>query len=224
LPALVERYLSERGCNEPNWDMNVTVPFGYARKVLPRIQEFIVCDPLSSSAWRNAVRTQLWAGDPEAALQTARRGSEQAPGEWLSMQLIATLVALGKFEQAENEVAERLRVDTDILQGRLMIAASQGNRISVSGLLEQYLQHPRAEDYTRTLLYAWSGERDQANMTAARIDGHAFGSPTLTVVLIWCFCGAPWDLSATPNFAAVLEKSGLPWPPESPIDFPLKNW
>jgi len=224
LPALIERFASERSCGEPMWDDNVTFPFGFAEKVRHRAQEFTVCDPLSSSTWRSAVRAQLWAGDPEAALQTARRGSEQAPGEWLSMQLIFTLITLGQFEQAELEVAERLRVETNVLVARMMIAAAQGNRISIDGLLDQYARNPRPEDFNWVLFYAWSGDRGKANQTAARIDAHAFGSPSLTTILLWCLCGAPWDLSSTPHFAADIEESGLSWPPQSPINFPLKNW
>jgi hypothetical protein len=106
----------------------------------------------------------------------------------------------------------------------MMIAAAQGNRITVDGLLDQYEQSPRPEDFNWVLFYAWSGDRDKANQTAARIDGHAFGSPSLTTILLWCLCGAPWDLSATPHFAADIEESGLPWPPLSPIKFPLKDW
>jgi adenylate cyclase len=37
-------------------------------------------------------------------------------------------------------------------------------------------------------------------------------------------CGAPWDLEVTPNFAKLLEDAELPWPPASPINWPLKDW
>jgi hypothetical protein len=39
-----------------------------------------------------------------------------------------------------------------------------------------------------------------------------------------CTCGAPFDLEATPVFAQMLARSGLPWPPAKPINFPLKDW
>jgi hypothetical protein len=39
-----------------------------------------------------------------------------------------------------------------------------------------------------------------------------------------CFCGAPFDLDATPNFAVRLKETGAPWPPRKVIDFPLKTW
>jgi adenylate cyclase len=224
MPARIERFAGERGCVPSMWVDNVTYPFGYAAKVLPRSQEVIACDPLSTSAWRSAVRAQLWSGDAESALQTARRGMTQAPGEWLSMTQIFALVALGKFDEAQKGVAERLQVAENKMTSRVMIAAAQGNRLATSGLLEQYEQSAAAEDFSSLLYYAWGGERDKANRAAARIDEHAFGSPELTVALMWCLCGSPWDLSATPKFAADISESGLPWPPASPVRFPLKDW
>lgn len=224
MPATIERFAGERGCNEPNWYVNIVLPFGYAQTVIPRTQEFIVCDPLSSSTWRSAVRTRLWAGDLEGALQTARRGMDEAPGEWLGMQLISVLLALGQFDEAESMAAERLRVDTDKLTMQLMIAAARGDRDSVARLLEQYRQDRSSDDFWGTSYDAWAGNRDEANRRAGRIDRHRYGSPALTTILLWCLCGAPWDLSATPNFAADIEESGLPWPPASPIHFPLKDW
>ncbi len=224
MPARVERFAAEKGCSEPSWYPQVSLPFGYAAKIVPRTKEFVVCDPLSSSSWRGAVRAQLFAGDAEAAVRVGRQGSEQAPGEWLSTQLIAAMVALGQFEQAETEVTESLRVDTDIHAMRLMIAAAQGDKAKVARLLQQVRENPQAIAFWGPAPYAWSGDRKGANEVAARVDGHAFGSPALSSLLLWCLCGAPWDLSATPNFAADLKAAGLPWPPVSPIKFPLKDW
>ena len=39
-----------------------------------------------------------------------------------------------------------------------------------------------------------------------------------------CFCGAPFDLEATPNFKKRIEEAGFSWPPVSPINFPAKDW
>jgi hypothetical protein len=39
-----------------------------------------------------------------------------------------------------------------------------------------------------------------------------------------CFCGAPFDLEATPNFKKRIEEAGFDWPPPSPIKFPAKDW
>lgn len=44
------------------------------------------------------------------------------------------------------------------------------------------------------------------------------------VDLVLDVIGAPWDLEATPNLAALITDAGLDWPPASPINFPLKDW
>jgi hypothetical protein len=59
---------------------------------------------------------------------------------------------------------------------------------------------------------------------ATTIDRHHFGSATLTQIAVWCACGAPWDMDATPNFAAKLKEGSLPWPPQTTMEFPLKDW
>ncbi len=68
------------------------------------------------------------------------------------------------------------------------------------------------------------GNRQAANAAAARIDGRAGGPFMLVIGSSLCYCGAPFDLDATPNFAARLKESGAPWPPRKVIDFPLKTW
>ena len=147
MPARIERFASEHGCGEPNWEINMALPYGYAQSVLARKLEFTICDPLSSGTWRGAVRAQLWAGDPAAALQLALQGSELAPGEWLSILLVASRVALGQFEEAEAEITSRLQVETDALTGRVMIAAVRGDRDEVDRLLKQHYSDPQATDF-----------------------------------------------------------------------------
>jgi hypothetical protein len=56
------------------------------------------------------------------------------------------------------------------------------------------------------------------------MDQHDFGTTTLVQAVVWCDCGAPWDLEATPNFAAKIAEANLPWPPRQTMEFPLKDW
>ena len=56
------------------------------------------------------------------------------------------------------------------------------------------------------------------------MDDHVFAGPALATSVLWCNCGAPWDIEATPNFARLIEEAGFAWPPPSPIRFPLKTW
>ena len=83
---------------------------------------------------------------------------------------------------------------------------------------------PGAEDWSSMVAAAVTGDREAANASAARIDARPGGPFMLAIGSEMCFCGAPFDLDATPDFAARLAGSGLQWPPASPINFPLKHW
>jgi hypothetical protein len=74
------------------------------------------------------------------------------------------------------------------------------------------------------MVYTWSGRRADANRRAAEVDEHYFGPIVLWQAAHWCQCGAPWDLEATPNFAAKIKEASMVWPPITPLSFPLKDW
>jgi adenylate cyclase len=68
------------------------------------------------------------------------------------------------------------------------------------------------------------GDREAANAAAAALDRRPAGAVHLALISLIGFCGAPFDLDATPNFAARLDEAGAAWPPPSPIVFPAKDW
>jgi len=68
------------------------------------------------------------------------------------------------------------------------------------------------------------GNRGRANKLAAQVDRSPFGPIELLIVTRYCLCGAPFDIEVTPNFKKRIIESGVPWPPTSPIKYPLKNW
>lgn len=63
----------------------------------------------------------------------------------------------------------------------------------------------------------------QVFVLAAAMDQHPFGTVALNAVMVWCGCGAPWDLQSTPNFTALVQESRLNWPPPALQPFPLKD-
>ena len=71
---------------------------------------------------------------------------------------------------------------------------------------------------------AVAGQHDRANLIAAKIDAEPFGYLQLNFAIHNCMCGAPFDLEVTPNYAKLIQEAELPWPPLSPIDWPLKDW
>jgi hypothetical protein len=68
------------------------------------------------------------------------------------------------------------------------------------------------------------GDRDAANRLAAELDARPGGSMMLLMTTIYCSCGAPFDLEATPNFRERIHESGIAWPLETLIRYPAKDW
>jgi TolB-like protein len=220
----IERFLSEDGCNEATWAPGIIAVSGLAASYTQRARQIRKCDPLYSHAWFDESRAFLWAGDPEEALKVAREGLQVAPPGWLPIALARALVANGLFEEVDNAVATQFRVPEDGMMSQVLKAASMGNREAAMALYEQLTQQPDFNDFTRSIYLAWVGDRENANRRAAQIDAQLFGSQSLLLLVYWCACGAPFDLEVTPNYAKRVTAAGMPWPPASPIRFPLKDW
>jgi len=163
-------------------------------------------------------------GDKEEALRLAREGTEIAPGGWLSTALVRALVANGLHDEARKEIDDRILNIEVALAFRALVMAHEGDQVRFDEFYEAFKTENTSGHYWATLVAAWGGQREDANRMAAQIDRHHFGAVTLTQITQWCACGAPFDLEATPNFAAKLEQSGLTWPPQATMDFPLKEW
>ena len=112
------------------------------------------------------------------------------------------------------------------LQGpaSILIAAHEGDQQEVDRLIEMYRALPEMGDFQMLIAAAWAGYRDEADLLASKIDKHHFGAVALAQATQWCGCGSPFNLDATPNFAAKLEESGLRWSPPVTVDLPLKDW
>jgi TolB-like protein len=223
LPARIERFAGEQGCSDSAWIQITAVSFGYATKMNERLTAIRKCDPLSSSTWRNEARALLWSGNAEGALAIAHRGLEVSPNQWLQMQLVTALIAIGEFESANHEISISIPDREVALPMRMMAAAASGDRAKAASLFDEYNTDPLASAFWKLAYYAWTGDLENANRTAAGIDPHPFSGPGLATALMWCTCGAPWDLAATPHFAGLIEDAGFDWPPVSPIRFPLKD-
>ena len=73
-------------------------------------------------------------------------------------------------------------------------------------------------------IYAAIGDRGAANRVAAELDARPGGPMMLLITSIYCACGAPFDLEATPNFRERMQESGLDWPPATLMQYPAKDW
>jgi TolB-like protein len=220
----LQRFIETDGCHRPTWSPGFALPFGDAKGYAERLREVTACDPMSSGLWFDESRAHLWAGDPEEALRVVRQGMEVAPGGWLNHALVWALAANGRFEEIDHAIDRHMRLKADELTSRAAKFAAMGDRVALDAVVAEYLADPANTGFFDMVLYAWSGQYEQANRRAASVDEHVFGPQALLIIDYWCMCGAPWDLEVTPNFAAKLQEAGLPWPPPSPITWPLKDW
>jgi adenylate cyclase len=224
LSGRVERVLAEPGCLGANWMPTIAAIIGYAEQDRYRAKTRLACDPLRSLSWFNLARATLWADDKVEALRLAREGTLVAPGSWLGMVLVRTLVANGLYDEANREIESSVQDNNMALVLKALVVAHQGDELLSAQLTKQYVANPDFDPFWELMVYAWGGQRDAANRRAAEMDEHHFGSVVLWQQIHWCACGAPFDLEATPNFAARIKEGNVPGPPPSAMSFPLKDW
>jgi len=219
----VEKALADPGCLDGNWTATVVNVLGYANEYYPLAEAIVECDPLRSLAWFNSVRAKHWTGDAEEALRLARKGSEVAPGTWLTMTLLQTLLANDMHDEAYRVIVDEIQFEGFAKMFQMMVAAHRGDRDRLAPLIEEF-DAADPDGFFLIQANAWIGRREAANSKAAEIDEHYFGPMSLWQIVQWCQCGAPFDLDATPNFATKIRDANITWPPESPLSFPLKDW
>jgi TolB-like protein len=224
LGAKLDQALSGDQCMEGNWIHQVGISLGRADRLVIFDQRNLRCDPLSGFSYMVLAMTLAWDGRPEEAVQAL--DDAEALGVAVpfkrDMRMMA-LLAAGRF----NEDAEAYTPAPGSLYplpDRLLLEARAGDPDRARKISEAYLASSGVSDWTSLMAAAVVGNRQEANAAAARIDARPGGPFMLVIGSTLCYCGAPFDLGATPNFAARLKESGAPWPPRKVIDFPLKTW
>ena len=225
----IDRFIDLDDCDDPGWVAGLALAYGYADGLAERFGELRICDPLASLSWMNEVRALLWNKQVDEAIRVAREGMEVAPGTWLSFNLLYALMANREFEEARDAITRHLDDPVDVLHFNSMLSAATGDRTRAEQLFDQAIEQVPDEElgsyeFWYMMNSARIGNRGEANRFASMIDRHVFGPQTLLLAVLWCNCGAPFDLEAAPNFAAMIEAAGHPWPPMSVIDWPLKDW
>ena len=220
----MEKLLEHRGCFSGLWYEAVSLPFGYAERLNPLLEELVVCDPLTVSNWAKLARARVWGNDPDGVLEVTRRGLAVVDSDTLVAQQAVGLILKGQNEQAQIELDTRIKSADNSKTYLVLIAAALGQREKAEALLKEYRESPDESKFNTLAMYAWTGDRENANRLAASLDQHPFGYIALSIAVLHCNCGEPWNLSATPVFAAKIAESGLSWPPSSPLTFPFKDW
>ena len=112
-------------------------------------------------------------------------------------------------------------LERDVSQVRAEVLKSDEAAVAS---VNQFLSDNALVPWISLPLLSTSGQRDRANEFASSIDAQPGGPTTLQEIVDNCDCGAPFDIEATPNYAAVLERSGLPWPMNDAREWPMKDW
>lgn len=209
------------GCNSGNTTSWLSNVLGYTKESVERLGAILACDPLRSLSWFDLARAKLWSGDKADALRVAREGSAIAPGNWLDLELVRILAANGLHDEALRTIATHAEDDEANWTLRALVAAHSGDETSYEEALQQFEQ-AGGDPFWVIPMHAWGGQFDTANQAAAEMDSHPYGSIALLNIVQWCACGAPWDIESTPNFEARITDGNIQWPPQSPMEFPLK--
>ena len=224
LPALMDKLATDPGCINAGWSMETTIAFGKADQQLAAALGEIACNPINFSPWVEAIAANIYLGNIDEAIEMAELKLETRPHIRIYQQLFFAYIGAGRFSDAEAVIDRHVHRDNQSIPLKIYLAAARGNSARAEELLPDLLD--LSEDAIRPpiALLAVIGMRQEATALAARYDALPYGHLVLMTIPTICRCGAPFDLEATPNFAKLIEEADFPWPPLSPIDWPLKDW
>ena len=224
LSASIDRLLDKSSCTRSLWLQTTALPYDKTEQVRLFFRRQIDCDPLQFFGWVWEANALIWLGEFDAAVETAMVGLETVPQERLRSSLVRALVAAGRHTEAEAIIERDLRTEVAASSNRIMLATARGDLATARTLLAAFRANFGTGSEDAIHFLAWLGDRELANQIAAEVDARPFGHMILELAINNCYCGPPFDLEVTPNFALMLEDAALPWPPDSPIEWPLKNW
>ncbi|MEO1250839.1 MAG: winged helix-turn-helix domain-containing protein [Pseudomonadota bacterium] len=235
--SYLDTVLATESCAiDEQWTQILSIAFGRAEKARRFFEHTTRCAPAYNIQWINAAMASLYLNDPDRAQSILEEGKVHAGfNPLLERTRLQAYLAAGRDDDAEqllNNFSGRARTIEQI-----SLHAFRNEREAASRLAAQLYAYDGdesfddlagplgdREDALILLLAPILGDRDAANDAAARIDARPYGPTQLAISVYYCLCGAPFDLEATPNFAARLSEGDLKWPPSSPIDYPLKTW
>jgi hypothetical protein len=220
---LLEQVLNSQACNNVIWHQLIGFVPEFVERFAAQLARYRACDPMTDRYTSMRLGSSLWAGQADEGLQTMRlevQNQDAFDVEWR----IRALVGAGRHEEAASMAA----IDTQDQRSRLhmqtLVAAAQGNAEEARRLDAALSAGGNDNRFYAAQRAAWLGDRERANSIAAAIDAEPLGHLSLMMVTFWCACGVPFEIESAPNFAAKWKMADLPWPLESPINLPLKDW
>ena len=224
LSSRIQKAMQPGGCPQMNWTVAFIASFGWAEQLVAKDLETLACNPMDTVASYHLPWSLIMTGDPEAALHAL----EEAEYKGISHPFLEdgrywALLAAGRandpMAHGPGPKGSAMRYPRQILREALA-----GDPALAREMAEEYWSRPDVDDLSSLVVAAVVGDREWANEIAARIDAHPGSAVVFSIAVLSCFCGAPFDLEATPNYKARIEEAGFPWPPPKRIDYPTKTW
>ncbi len=224
LPDRIQKAMQPGGCPQMNWTNQFIAPFGWAEQLAEKFRKILACNPMDDLDSVQLASSLIMAGDPEAALHAVEEAENKGVSHpWLEDRRYWALLAAGRVNdptmRGPGPTGSSMRFDRQILREALA-----GDPAVARQMAEEYWSRPDADDGSSLVVAAVVGDRERANELAARIDAHPGSAVVISGPVMYCFCGTPFDLEATPNYKARIEEAGFPWPPPKRIDYPTKTW
>ncbi len=224
LPDRIQRAMQPGRCPQMNWTDVFIAPFGWAEQVAEKTRETLVCDPMHVGASYDLPRLLIWAADPEGALLAVEEAENKGLSHpWLEDGRYWALLAVGRVNDPMVR-GPRPQGSVMTYPRQILREALAGDPAVARQMAEEYWSRPDADDWSSLVVAAVVGDRERANEIAARIDRYPGSVVVFSGAILNCFCGAPFDLEATPNYKARIEEAGFSWPPPKRIDYPTKTW
>ncbi|MFN0023144.1 MAG: TIR domain-containing protein [Parvularculaceae bacterium] len=224
LGAKMDAALASEECIYPHW-IGDAVLLGRADAALAFAKRRNACDPFDPGGFGIMAFIQTMTGDFDDARATLERATATVgmrPPFARNDLLVAALqgnatdfTEIGNRTRASGGNVGRTAELILLLSGKDAKANLEAGRAALS--------EPETDIHALSHA-AWTGDLDAARTIASRIDQQPFGHLKLINATELCLCGAPFPLEATPNFASQLKRGDIPWPPKSPIEWPLKSW
>ena len=223
LPFRIQKAMQPGSCPQMNWTTLVAY-FGWADQLVTKIREAIRCNPMDTYASFQLAWSLIWSGDSDAALRTIAEAdnkglSHPSLNDGRYWALLASGRVDDKSARGPGPEASRLTYDRRILREALA-----GNLAVARQMANDYWSGSDTDDLSSMVIAAVIGDREKANEAAARIDAYPGSAVVISHAVFGCFCGAPFDLDAAPNYKARIDEAGFPWPPPKRIDYPAKTW
>ena len=225
IAANLDRAFDTEECYAVNWVSTLAAIFGWAEQVSAHYQRLMRCDPLSSNSVAIGGHFLLWAGQAETVIEMSSHFLNTVEfNAWVDGVRFFALLASGKYRDNPGVYDTNHEDSFFELPRRFYIYALENEIAKAGEVFELSRSESSLNDESLLVAEALLGNREAANAYASKMDARFAGPFILAEVVKGCFCGAPFDLEATPNFKQRIEEAGFNWPPVSPITYPAKNW